>query len=437
MKRILSIFLVIVLLFSLCACSASKTTDEEPMKEIVGGDSIGSNFDSGIIKEEVYGESIMNSAVADDMASVDGESGSKGSSESGVVDTPQQTPEYIAGTLTAGEWKDLENIEFWTKLLNRNDWYQLMEDRNLFANTIIPVEVKDQEGHPCYNAKVSIIDKEGRVLYNAVSDASGMAYLFYNLDGKKGEVPECIVIGEQKFPIDKDGITKVKVDKFTSEIMELDLMLMVDTTGSMSDELTYLQKELESVIKKVSDTNKTVSINVSVNFYRDEDDEYVIKPFEFTNKIDDVILQLNAQRTDGGGDYPEAVHKALNNIVNEHQWRSGAVKLCFFVLDAPPHTEQEIQGINANMTKYIQTMAEKGIRLIPIASSGVNTETEFLLRSWAAMTGGTYTFLTDHSGVGNSHLEPTIGDYEVEKLNNLMFRLINEYLGGMTIKLEQ
>jgi hypothetical protein len=45
------------------------------------------------------------------------------------------------------------------------------------------------------------------------------------------------------------------------------------------------------------------------------------------------------------------------------------------------------------------------------------------------MTGGTYTFLTNHSGIGNDHLEPTIGDYEVEKLNDLMIRVIKEYCG--------
>ena len=81
------------------------------------------------------------------------------------------------------------------------------------------------------------------------------------------------------------------------------------------------------------------------------------------------------------------------------------------------------------MQNTVMTMAEQGIRLIPLASSGVNTETEFLLRSWAVMTGGTYTFLTNHSGIGNSHLEPTIGEYEVEKLNDLLVRVICEYCG--------
>jgi hypothetical protein len=68
-----------------------------------------------------------------------------------------------------------------------------------------------------------------------------------------------------------------------------------------------------------------------------------------------------------------------------------------------------------------------GVRIIPIASSGIDKVTEFLLRSLSMATGGTYVFLTDHSGVGDAHIEPTIGPYEVELLNELIIRVINEY----------
>ena len=44
-------------------------------------------------------------------------------------------------------------------------------------------------------------------------------------------------------------------------------------------------------------------------------------------------------------------------------------------------------------------------------------------------TGGTYTFLTDDSGIGGSHLEPTVGDYEVEHLNDMLVRIIEDYIG--------
>ena len=418
MKKFISLLLVLIMVFSLTACGASNEADTGLS---------GSRGDGGIISGVI---NKTESAVGMDGVMGDVEMAPMAPGESIIAPEPggdEQKPVYVAGTLTAGEWKDLENIDFWTKLLNRNDWYELMESRNLFTNKIVPVKVVNDLGYPCYNAHVYLVDKDGNKLYHSVSDVYGNAYLLYNLNKGDDEKPTSVMINDNTYPITQDGVTEVKIDGERANVKELDLMLMIDTTGSMSDELTYLQTELENVVNEINTANQILSIRVSVNFYRDEEDEYVIKPYEFTDDIEKAVTQLNAQRTDGGGDYPEAVHKALNNIVQEHDWRESAVKLCFFVLDAPPHSEQEIKDINSTMQKSIEAMAAEGVRLIPVASSGIDTETEFLLRSWATMTGGTYTFLTNHSGVGNDHLEPTIGDYEVELLNNLMVRLIGEY----------
>ena len=422
MKRLLALILSILMVFSLVACGA---------KDVEEGGGIG--ISGGIINKvesALDGGEMVDAEMAAPMA--------PGGTPSEILpggDEEIQFPQYSAGTLTAGEWKDAENLDFWTKLLNRNDWYELMENRNLFTNHVVPVKVIDQEGYACFNADVYLLDEQNNELYHAVSDAHGNAYLLYNLNKDENEKPVSVKVGDATYPVNFDGITEAKLNDFTVEINYLDLMLMIDTTGSMSDELTYLQTELENVIETIAEDNQVLSIRLSVNFYRDESDDYVIKAYDFTDDIEKAVTQLNAQRTDGGGDYPEAVHKALANIIDDHDWRNNAVKLCFFVLDAPPHSEQEIRDINTKMQKSIEKMSANGVRLIPVASSGVDTETEFLLRSWSLMTGGTYTFLTNHSGVGNDHLEPTIGDYEVEKLNDLMVRIIREYCGAITINI--
>jgi hypothetical protein len=69
-----------------------------------------------------------------------------------------------------------------------------------------------------------------------------------------------------------------------------------------------------------------------------------------------------------------------------------------------------------------------GVRIIPLACSGTDKGTEFLLRSMALATNGTYTFLTDQSGVGDSHISPTTDKFEMELLNNLFQRIIAQYL---------
>lgn len=74
----------------------------------------------------------------------------------------------------------------------------------------------------------------------------------------------------------------------------------------------------------------------------------------------------------------------------------------------------------------------QGIRIVPVASSGVDKETEFILRSFSILTNGTYIFLTDHRGIGNDHIEPTIGQYHVEYINNLLVKVIRRYAGTLS-----
>ena len=428
MKKLLCLILTILMALSFAACSASEDS----------GEMNSGSYGDGLVIDGITGDSADKSGLGGIFDGIFGE-------KSESAGAPSEAPEFDAtidvgsgdpssngqqsgaGLLTAGEWKDLDNIDFWKSVLNKNDWYVLMEQRNLFANNIINIKVLDNDKNPCFNIPVELKDEQGNTIYKSVTDVYGNAYLLYNLNNN-GEKPGKIKVRDYECNPVPDYPTTIILDAASSP-QKLDLLFMVDTTGSMGDELRYLQTELRDVIRKVYESNKEMSINLSVNFYRDTGDEYVVRNFEFTSDIEKAISDLNNQNSDGGGDYPEAVHTALKDIVANHQWRNDSVKLCFMVLDAPPHAEQEIANINNDMTSYVKSMSEKGIRLIPLASSGVNTETEFLLRSWAVMTGGTYTFLTNHSGIGNDHLEPTIGDYEVEKLNDLMIRVIKEYCG--------
>ena len=138
------------------------------------------------------------------------------------------------------------------------------------------------------------------------------------------------------------------------------------------------------------------------------------------------LEQLSVQSSDGGGDWEEAVEEALADAIFEHQWSPGArARLLFLVLDAPPHDNP---ANRASLQQSIEEAAAMGIRVIPLAASGVDKNTEFLLRNLDIATGATYTFLTDHSGIGGPHIEPSIGDYDVELLNDLLVRLIVESL---------
>ena len=74
----------------------------------------------------------------------------------------------------------------------------------------------------------------------------------------------------------------------------------------------------------------------------------------------------------------------------------------------------------------VHSAAAKGIRLVPVVASNASRDTELFGRALSIMTGANYVFLTDDSGVGESHLEPIIGDYTVESLHDVIVRIIND-----------
>ena len=201
---------------------------------------------------------------------------------------------------------------------------------------------------------------------------------------------------------------------------------MVDATGSMGDEMEYLKVELVDIINQVKGKNASAIINTGAVFYRDEGDDYVTRKSDFSTDLKRTVDFIKNQRADGGGDYPEAVHTALNVTLKDLQWSSNATsRIAFLVLDAPPHYEPQIVS---DIHKSVVLASLKGIKLIPVTASGIDKNTEFLMRYMAIATNGTYVFITNHSGIGNNHIEPSIGEYEIEYLNQLIVRLINKYL---------
>jgi hypothetical protein len=340
--------------------------------------------------------------------------------------------QLAAGQLTAGEWKDLNNWDWWVKLLNNEEWAQYQTRWSFYTSKKVQVIVKNGD-QPVIDVKVHLSDKQGNLLWTSKTNNKGEANLFPELYALNQNTNYDIVVEDnQNSKRIEDVIpsssapVQVEFGQSGNGSSVLDLMFVVDTTGSMQDELDYLTAELKSVIRKVDEeASQNLDIRLSCNYYRDQGDEYVVRSSPFTNNIDDVIKDMSKQYADGGGDTPEAVEEALKDAIENHQWSSDAkARLLFLVLDAPPHyTDNNVNTLH----NVIAKAAAAGIRVIPVASSGVDKETEALLRFFSISTGGTYTFLTDHSGIGNDHMEPTIGDYKVEPLNNLLVRIIKEY----------
>jgi von Willebrand factor type A domain len=289
-------------------------------------------------------------------------------------------------------------------------------------------------GKPVADAVVTLLGDDGETAWEARTNNKGVAYVYadlYDDQGSQDAYGVEVSFGDQKkryenVPVPRAEALKIDLEKHAKAADALDLMLLIDTTGSMKDELNYLKTELKDVVKRVDqDNGQQLNIRLSANFYRDHGDDYVVKPFPFTDDIDKAVGQLAGQNAAGGGDFPEAVDEALESAVEQHEWSGDArARLLFLVMDAPPHHERKV---TKRIKALTETAAAEGIRIIPVASSGVDVHTEYVMRFMAAATGGTYLFLTDHSGIGNDHLEPAVGEYEVKALNDLLVEVINRY----------
>ncbi len=450
MKKYLSSIAAILTAISLAGCSASgsngtdgKVAANRVADEAYAGKDIGGKPSGGLFgfldsaKEAVTGGAAKDAAIMAEAAApsvagggdTDGYTGGAGgdivAEKPGIAPSDPQ-PEPQAGMLTGGEWNDNAHWADWEALYSSHeDWKQYKSDWKSSIDHRIAVKVTS-DGKPLEGAKVSCKS----AVSNAVTDNKGMAYLFYTaIDGATDE----IVVDFNGTSKTLDGVTgsaavECELGTVTADpdVRGLDFMIMCDTTGSMGDELEYLKVELENIVRRVSKENPNTPIRTSVNFYRDEDDDYEVRYFPFTDDIEKSAKAIKEQSAEGGGDFPEAVHAALDNAINDHDWGENSTKIMFLVLDAPPHNDAQIID---SVNKRIKEAAENGIRIVPIASSGIDKPTEYLLRTMAFSTGGTYTFLTSDSGIGNDHIKPTVGAFNVEKLSDMMVRIVNGYLG--------
>jgi hypothetical protein len=207
----------------------------------------------------------------------------------------------------------------------------------------------------------------------------------------------------------------------------LDLGFLVDATGSMGDEMTFLKSELKDIVRRVRAVEPDLDVRISIVFYRDRGDEFVTRPLRFTRRVDEAVAFISTTSADGGGDFPEDMNAGLEAMMEQRWSRDAVPQMLFLLADAPP---QQYAGADYTYHDAIREAAAKGIAIYPVAASGVDKPTEFLFRAMAVMTGGKYVFLTDDSGVGDSHEEPDITGYTVEKLNDLMVREIRSYVAS-------
>ena len=430
-KLILSLAAITVLIafmLSLASCGLGITNGGSTEGDVVDGGGPGGRpaYDiaggGGISRSDGFDSSYYSSV----------KEGVYGEGEPSDYEYPETNPS--AGMMTAKAWNDNDYYEQWKKLFIQstdNDpdgkFYDFTGDSHWAFDTSKRVKVTvTKGGEPAVGVKVAYT-YPNQLDWASKTDVNGVAYIFPSEDAGK------VTVEGQEFEFSAENRElSVELDKADANVNVVKIMFVIDATGSMGDEMRYIAAELTDVVSRVAEQADQVKIELALLFYRDHGDQEIFAYHDFevvteSKGLENQLAVLKAQRADGGGDYPEAVDEAMVMAVNKDWGNENSTNLVFLVLDAPSHEEKD--NI-ARCAEAVKGAAAKGIRICPVLCSGADTLCEYTTRMGALLTGGTSIFVTDDSGIGGEHLDPDLPDAVVERLNDLMVRLIVGYHTG-------
>ncbi|MCL4297720.1 MAG: VWA domain-containing protein [Anaerolineae bacterium] len=367
-------------------------------------------------------------------------------SAAGAVAVPQQT-----NPLRAGEVDD--NAQWDDYLLYRRNYQgPPVHDRDVSERYVI--EVKDGQGQPVLGATVRIL-ANGQDIYEARTFANGQV-LFHPL--ALNLPPE--QVDRFQVEVEKDNLNEeftlsrihsqvsasfserwtVTLDTQTQmDRLNLDVLFLVDATGSMADEIAKIQSTIFDVSARIDALPGQPEVRYGMVTYRDRGDAFVTQTYEFTPDVREFSQKLSGVYADGGGDTPESLNEALHAAVNGVEWRDGdTVQLIFLVADAPPHLDY---AQDYDYAVEMDRAARRGIKIFPIASSGLDDQGEYIFRQLAQYTQGRFIFLTyagpTNGGAPGDETTHHVDDYSVENLDDLLVRLVQEELAYQNPRLVQ
>lgn len=158
------------------------------------------------------------------------------------------------------------------------------------------------------------------------------------------------------------GMDKVSEDTAAVSGESVDLVFLVDTTGSMSSSIDTVRRRLASVLATLDGK----SVRVSMAFYRDNN---VDEPWYVRNASGlvaasepEVPTFLQTAEADGGGDFAESLYDGLYQTVTELDWQSEA-RLLVAITDAPPLTGGKTEHDQAAV---LAACAAAGVKVVTV-----------------------------------------------------------------------
>lgn len=305
------------------------------------------------------------------------------------------------------------------------------------------IRVVDSLGRPVPGAEIGITDVSAdRLIATATTYGDGRAPFYPHLDepaAASGAESVGVPVGGYVIEA-RHGDERVRAtwtaneDELTltlgssvalADPFELDVLFLIDTTGSMGDEIASIKASLLKVTEQIRSIEREFQLRYGAVLYRDIGDDYVTATHEFTSDIESFDKALSSVRAQGGGDGPESVNQGLAQAIGGVDWRPGAAKVVFLIGDAPPHMDY------AGDTWYGQSVRAavgKGIRIHSVAASGLDARGTLVWRQIAQFTRGKFIFIEYGTPAASAESHGVKGAVKSNNLEDILFEQIRDEL---------
>ncbi len=304
-------------------------------------------------------------------------------------DTPMQG---TAASVRAGEWDDNANYREFQRYLGQVS--APIHPADVRARRFLIV--RDVAGKAVSRCPVTVSDASQHEV-TLTTLASGRAILFPYAEGLAGKhftANARCAEGNASAPValddDGDGTVEMKLASARrSDARVVDLAFILDTTGSMSEEID----SVKSTIQKVAHTLQGTQLQVRVGMveYKDRTDPFVTKPYAFTSNLGEFSRKIAGIEASGGGDMPEDMNAGIHAALTSLEWSPRAVaRMAFVIADAPPHLDYPN---DPDYAVEMKNAAHRGIQLFGVAASGMDALGQAVMRQMAEYTGATEMFV--------------------------------------------
>lgn len=201
------------------------------------------------------------------------------------------------------------------------------------------------------------------------------------------EQPPVVKPAQEQPPVD----AKVKVAR-----PEIEVVFVLDTTGSMSGLLEGAKAKIYSIASRIAQGRPTPHLKVGLVAYRDVGDDYVTKRFDLSDDLDTVFANLRRFEAGGGGDTPEHVGRGLGEAVSKLSWNQdrAVMKAIFLVGDAPPAKRNDDWDF-----KFWAKRAREQHIVVNTVRCGSDEETQVAWKFVSKLTDGTFDSIDQSGGM--------------------------------------